>query len=409
VKQKLRHSQLGIRNSRPASPSGRISSFEVRGSRFAFLLAVLLEVSCAAPGDPRPPRPVVPVAVTDLAAHQLGDGALLTFTPPSVSVEGEHLAELPAIEILRGFADAGAQSPPAGSLQIVYTVPGQVLDTYLVQNRIQFNDPLKAEEVSKHSGQRLFYVVRARVSKRAASVDSGAASFILHPAPTPIAGVRATVVEAGVQLTWDPPATVSGGATLTSLAGFRIYRAEARATPSPAPEAARESARPAQAEPEGPAVLAGISPSPAYLDSQMEWGKTYIYTVRTVAQYGADAVESADSRSVQVTPKDVFPPASPHDVVAVYVPAAGASPAAVELSWAISPEPDVAGYHVYRQGEGEEKAVRVNPVLLPTPAFRDISVVSGARYTYAISAVDRSGNESQPSAPVHVTIPKAGG
>ena len=356
---------------------------------------MLLEASCGAPAEPQPSHPVVPAAVTDLAARQRGDGGLLTFTPPAKNVEGERLASPPSMEILRGFAPAGAQTPASGSLSIVYTVSGQVLDTYLAGDRVEFQDPIKPEEIAQHSGERMFYVVRGRVSKRAASHDSNAASFLLRPAPTPVADVRATVVEAGVELRWEPPTTVSGGAPLTSLGGYRIYRAEAGSGAPGAPE-------------RRPPEIAGLSPSPNYLDEKIEWGKTYVYTVRSVAQYGAEAVESGESRAVEVTPKDIFPPAPPLDLVAVYVPSAGATPAAVELSWAISPEADAAGYNVYRAGEGQEKPQRVTPALLPTPAFRDTPVVPGAEYTYAVTAVDRAGNESQPSKSVLIRIPKAG-
>jgi hypothetical protein len=400
VKNEYRKAKIEKRHSEdrrrlgPRFPSSRFSIFDFRFS-LLILLAVLCEASCAAPAEPQPPHPVVPAVVTDLAARQRGDGGLLTFTPPSKNVEGERLAAPPSMEILRGFAPGGAQAPPSGSLGIVYTVPGQLLDTYLAGERVEFQDPIKPEEIARHSGERMFYVVRGRISKRAASEDSNVASFLVRLAPTPISDVRATVVEAGVELSWEPPATVSGGASLTTLGSYRIYRAEA------ATGAQGGSAR-------TPQVLAGISPSPNYLDTQIEWGKTYQYTVRSVAQYGAEAVESGESRGVEVTPKDIFPPAPPLDLVVVFVPAAGATPAAVELSWAISPEADAAGYYVYRTGEGQEKPQRVTPTLLPTPAFRDIHVVPGAVYTYAITAVDRAGNESQPSKSVSVRIPKAG-
>ena len=374
--------------------SRRVSNFELRVSLLVFSL-VFLEASCGVPAEPQPPHPVVPVAVTDLAVRQRGDGGLLTFTPPAKSTDGDKLETPPSMEILRGFAPASAQSPPSGSLKVVYTVPGPVLDTYMSGDRVEFQDPIPPEEIARRSAQRLFYIVRGRASKRAVAEDSNAVSFVVHPAPSAIQDVRAAVIESGVQLSWQPPETVSGGAPLTTLGGFRIYRSEVLAAGTPASE-------------RQPPVLAGVSPSPTYLDSQIEWGKTYEYTVRSVAQYGADAVESGPSNSVEVSPKDIFPPAPPLELVGVFVPSAGASPAAVELSWAISPEPDAAGYYVYRTGEREEKRQRITPSLLLTPAFRDISVTPGAAYQYVVTAVDRSGNESQPGKPVVVKIPGAG-
>jgi hypothetical protein len=358
--------------------------------------AVLIESSCASPAEPQPPRPIVPAAVTDLAVRQRGDGSVLTFTPPTKDAEGERLATQPGMEIFRGFASAAMQAPASGTLSTVYTVPGPVLDTYQVGDRVEIFDPIKPEEIARHAGERIFYVVRGRISKKAASEDSNVASFLVHPAPTPISDVRAAVLETGVQLNWEPPTTVSGGATLTTLGGYRIYRAET------------EPGAPSGVTARQPAVLAGVSPSPNYLDTAIEWGKTYAYTVRSVAQYGADAVESGESRAVVVTPKDIFPPAPPVELVVVFVPAAGASPAAVELSWSISPEPDAAGYYVYRQGEGEENPQRVTPALLPTPAFRDTSIRAGITYSYTVTAVDRAANESRPSKSVSIKIPKAG-
>jgi hypothetical protein len=388
-----RNSPLHSRTRR-ASRSSRISNIEYRIC-LLILAAVFCESSCGVPAEPQPRRPIIPVAVADLAAHQRGDGGQLTFTAPTKDLEGEALAAAPNIEILRGFAPASAQSPGSGSLHLVYTLTGPALDDYRKAGRIEFQDAMQPEEVASHAGERMFYIVRARASKRAASDDSNPASFILHPVPAPLDEVYATVIESGVQLSWNPPAKISGGSPLTAPVVYRIYRSE---SPNSSPQKA-EHAAPA---------LAGTSSTPGFLDTQIEWGKTYQYTVCSVIEYGSESIESAESHAVDVTPKDVFPPAAPIELVGVYVRAAGATPAAVELSWAISPESDLAGYYVYRASENGEKAQRVTPSLLLTPAFRDISLTLGATYRYTVTAVDRSGNESQPSKPVSMKIPEAG-
>ncbi len=367
---------------------------------FSFLFSALLVFAgCGVPADPVPIRVPVPLAVTDLAARQAADGAVLTFTPPRKTVDGERLDKYPDLEIFRGYLPAGTKKrPSAAALQLVYTIPGAAVDTYLAQDRVEIPDPLKPQDLAAHSGQRLYYAVRTRLSPKQSSADSNVVSLVLYPAPERIRDLRATVIEAGVQIAWTKPERTTAGVPLTSLTGYRIYRAEVEPGATDPAKARRKSA----------ASLLGISPSVTYLDLQIEWGHSYIYSVRSVAQYDADSVESPDSAPVLVTPVDTFPPAPPRDLVAVAQAATGTGPATIELSWAISTEADLAGYNVYRTEVGLAGPQRLNQELLLTPTFRDISVAVGALYTYTVTAVDRAGNESPPGAAVSTVIPKNG-
>jgi fibronectin type 3 domain-containing protein len=87
------------------------------------------------------------------------------------------------------------------------------------------------------------------------------------------------------------------------------------------------------------------------------------------------------------------------------VPATPQASAYVELSWAINPEADLAGYLVYRGDAEDAPGERVSMETLPSPTFRDISVLPGRRYFYRVSAVDRAGNESPRSSAVAAEIP----
>ena len=127
---------------------------------------------------------------------------------------------------------------------------------------------------------------------------------------------------------------------------------------------------------------------------QIEFGKTYTYSVRSVAQYPDVQVESADSNIVTVTPRDIFPPAAPVGSIIVPVPAQNGQPGYLDLSWSISEETDIGGYNVYRSEQEGAPGNKLNPQLLLTPAFRDMNVVAGRRYFYTVTAVDRAGNES---------------
>src|ERR1700687_4697435 len=89
---------------------------------FVFLvsaLAFLCSAGCGAPGEPTPPSPPVPAAITDLIAHQAGDGVQLIFTLPSHSISGDKLAAQPAVEILRGTVKPNG-SPDSKSFRVVY-------------------------------------------------------------------------------------------------------------------------------------------------------------------------------------------------------------------------------------------------------------------------------------------------
>jgi fibronectin type 3 domain-containing protein len=90
--------------------------------------------------------------------------------------------------------------------------------------------------------------------------------------------------------------------------------------------------------------------------------------------------------------------------VAAVLPGAAPGSLLVDLSWSISLETDLAGYRVYRSEQEGSRGQLVTGDLLLTPAVRDTSVEPGHRYWYTVTAVDRAGNESSPSAPVVVEV-----
>ncbi len=184
-----------------------------------------------------------------------------------------------------------------------------------------------------------------------------------------------------------------------SSGGYRVYRAEIE------PEAASPLQDISQSKLKSPLELLGPSSTAEFRDSHFEFGKTYLYTVRTVAQFGAESVESADSAPAVIAPRDIFPPAAPEGLEAAIILATPQAPAYVELSWAISADGDLAGYYVYRSDREDAPGERLNGELLPSPTFRDISVVPGGQYFYRVSAVDRTGNESPKSPAIQINIP----
>jgi hypothetical protein len=370
---------------------------------FLFLLA-LLSGGCAAPAEPIERKRPIPEAVTDLSAAQAGNEVILTFTLPKRTVEHHPLKQAAEVEIYRDFAppSAAGGAPPAepSNPTLLAAIPAAVAANYESQGQFRFADSLKAEDFSQHAGSEAIYMVRMRASRKAASANSNPVALRIYPAPEPIADVKVEVTHSGVVLTWTAPQkTIAGPAP--EIAHYNIYRAEA------------VEGAPAAGAAQGPAIKSpltkiGESESTAFRDRQAEFGKTYIYSVRSVAKYPDVALESADSNRVTVTPKDIFPPVAPQGLVVVYVPAVGGTPAHMELSWAINPETDIAGYNVYRSEQEGVPGRRLNPELLLTPAFRDMNAVPGRRYLYTVTAVDRAGNESPASAAASGGVPVEG-
>jgi hypothetical protein len=358
---------------------------------------------CAAPGDPTPPHPPVPQAVTDLSAHQAGDTIVLAFTVPKAAVDNQPLSEAPAVEIFRSFVSANAASAAAAPpKEPTYTIPSALVSTYEADGRMRFSDPIKPEDLVRHAGEQAVYFVRTRASKKKDSEASNSAALRVYPSPESIGEVRLQVTKSALELSWSPPTRTTSGAPIAALGGYHVYRAEV--TPGAEAEAEKD---PSKAKLLAPLDLLGVAPAPHYRDAQFEFGHTYVYSVRSVAQYEADSVESGDSSLAIVTPLDKFPPDAPQDLLVTLIPANGGVPAHPELSWGISPATDVVGYNVYRsdQAGSATRGEKLNRELLPTPAFRDMSAVPGRPYSYVVTAVDRAGNESSPSAPVSVVVP----
>ena len=389
---------MEIRNLRKAA-SRRAESGGI--TRFSFLAVALLFTSgCGAPGEPTTPAPPVPVAVTDLAAHQAGDGVQLIFTLPSKTITSDRLATPPAVEIVRGVPKANG-SPDTRTFRVVYTIPGALVENYVTEGHVKFIDPVDPAETRAHPGGPLVYVVRTRASKKRASADSNAVSVSMFPVSESIGHVEVRVTEPAIELSWAAPTRTSGGDPIGGFAGYRIYRGEL--DPASAEAAASDFSK---AKWKVPLTLLASADENSYRDAVFDFGKTYAYLVRSAVLVADHPLESGDSPPAIVTPRDTFPPAAPQNVVAAILPGAMAGSVVVDLSWSINLETDLAGYRVYRSEQQDTKGALIAPDLLLAPTYRDTSVEPGRRYWYSVTAVDHAGNESEASSAVAVDVTK---
>jgi len=383
------------KGSKPSAPGGRNS---IAPLLFSLLCGCFI-AGCGVPGEPVPPSPPIPTAINDLTAKQLGDGVLLTFTLPSKSTMGERLTQTPTMEVYRGALRPDG-TPDPKSFKQVDTVPGSVLSGYVKQGKVEFMDAVPPEEAQAHPGELVVYSARTRVSERKISADSNFAQVNLYPVPERIGTLDVEVTEKSVQLKWAPPAKMSGGGALASIEEYRVYRGELD------PASAANTERDLHAAVWKLPLLQIAAPkAPAYEDAGFDYGKTYVYVVRSRVKEEGVTRESGDSKPAIVTPKDVFPPAPPRDEVAAVLPGPTAGTSVVDLSWSLNVETDLAGYRVYRSESEGSRGQSLADELLLTPAYRDGTAQSGHKYWYTVTAVDKAGNESGPSAPAVVEIP----
>jgi hypothetical protein len=340
--------------------------------------------------------------VTDLVARQQGDAVVLSFTLPTKSTEQKPLTMLPAVDVYRTAAAAPPTTPGAAPPKLTphlsETIPSDAIKTYEKNGRVELSDPLEAAELARTPGQPTTFLVRTRVSGKRASADSNAVTVPLFPAPPPVGDLHAMVAVDAITLAWTAPPR---NAT-PSVVGYRVYRTE---IPSPAGNAATAPPGTNSSVPSPPELL-GQPTQPEYRDTTVELDHAYSYSVRSVAQFGSAAVESADSAPLAVFAKDMFPPAAPQGLETVIVPETNGVPAYVEVAWNISPEADLAGYNVYRSEQSDNTGTRLNgDELLPAPTFRDMMVAPARHYFYRVAAVDRDGNVSPLSPAVEADVP----
>ena len=201
---------------------------------------------------------------------------------------------------------------------------------------------------------------------------------------------RAQVTNQGIVLSWtnNLPAT-SPDQSVRYV--YRVYRLQ---------EGSKQAALVGE-------LAAGSNPRLTLTDSGFEWEKTYEYHAETVTIVNEPnqpelQVDGDDTPEVRVFADDVFPPAVPSGLQAVF--SGPGQQAFIDLVWAPVTDVDLGGYNIFRSEEGTSP-IKLNPLPVKVPAYRDTSVVSGKRYVYSVSAVDIRGNESARSDEASESVP----
>jgi hypothetical protein len=366
------------------------------------VVATWISVGCASIGPPVPPSLELPKAPTDLRMARKGDKVVLSWTIPSRTTVHQSIRYLGETEICRSFESAlkdcstvvGVVSPPIDFEKTRKTNTNKLSAT--------FTDTLPSAVERAHPMGGAVYSVKVQNTAGRAAGISNQARVSLVPTLPAFADFAAHPQASGVLVSWECPHNSDSLQDVNFQ--FRIYR---RLESSPQytkiadiPATACVEVTPRRAEEKE-------SVSNSFLDQTFEWQQSYFYrgtVVSTIEVPGKEAVEieGDDTPEVKIFANDLFPPAIPSGLQAVF--SGPGQSAFIDLIWTPVKDVDLEGYNVYRHQAGTP-IQKLNSAPVQMPALRDTQVMPGNTYFYSVSAVDQRGNESPRSDEASESVP----
>jgi hypothetical protein len=354
---------------------------------------------CASVGAPLPPSLELPKPPADLRATRKGNHVTLAWTVPERTIERQTVRHRgPTLVCRSPQAMMSECGTPVGTL-----APDVVANSKTPKSRFEdtFVDEIPWELQRQNPTRSITYAVEALNDSNRGAGLSNQIQVPLAPTLPPPTGFQAQLTADGVVLAWTGELLSLPMSPVNYV--YRVYRR-----------------RPGTQERTAIGELPrGTDLHPTLVDHTIVWEKPYEYWVTVVTKVTTAShpcpsgeplvpcvdrveVEGDDSPVVQVFTHDVFPPAIPVGLQAVFS-GPGQTPF-IDLVWAPDTDADLAGYNVYRR-EGTESPQKINRELVKAPAYRDQNVVSGKTYIYSTSAVDELRNESARSDEASESVP----
>jgi hypothetical protein len=339
---------------------------------------------CGTPGVPQAPSLNLAKPVSDLQATRVDNKVNLSWTVPSETTDGAKFRHRGLTRICRavdqatiGQCDGFATQPTPPTKQTAN------FSSELPQQSTGPNDYVTyAVEVQNRRGRSAGLSNQVRVPAAIVSNLSGAPNFQVTP--------EVVLATASVNLR-DP-------AVPQSL--------ELRRKEKGQPQESAVANRPLD-------FSGGQSATLELRDDTFVWEKTYEYRVVVVGSEQipnetAVAFDADTSAPTEVFAHDIFPPAIPTGLVAVFSGQFAGQQPAIDLTWNPDTDRDLAGYFVYRRLEQEPPGAvtKLNPQPIAAPSYHDTAIQPGNMYVYTVAAVDQRGNESKQSEAASEQVPK---
>ena len=347
------------------------------------ILGLLISLNC---GKRTPPRPPIETSNqrTEVYGNQRGNTINLTWRLPDQNAPEKSLLNIARVNIYRLTEPTNAPltlSEEEFASQGILIFSVQVAEENFGLKQMNYTDTLE------FAGQNVRLRYALRFVNRSGQKSSFSNFLLIEPvikvANNPNS-IQAKILEDAIIIEWNIPAENVDGSKPANIIGYNIYRVGDESNPEDI-----------------------LNRQPVtdnnFRDEFFTFGNDYRYFVRAVSLGGnGNPIESADSNSVKVKPRDIFPPSAPGAITVA------AAPNNLSIFFAVNPEKDVAGYRIYRSTDRSKPLTEwslLNQQLLTTNTFQDKDVTSNTNYFYFLTAVDKIGNVSQASAVVSETAP----
>jgi len=345
---------------------------------------------CGVPGVPKPPSLNLPEPVADLRGVRKGDHVYLDWTVPAETIDRLAVRRLGPTRICRSLDAAMNEcANPVGEVAAPrMPEAGNAKHAKPVTMKANYTDNLPQRLLVDSPAAQIFYAVSVLNENGRSAGISNVVHVPAVAALPPPSDFKGQVTAEGVALSWNAIPNVPETRGLQHA--YRVYR------------------RPEGGNADTVVGDVPLETAPATLvNHSFEWEKTYFYratVVTLIHEEGQPEVqfEGDDTPAIKVFAHDIFPPAVPSGLQAAFS-GAGQQPF-IDLIWAPDTEADLAGYNVFRHEAGAAP-VKINSVLVTSPAFRDTNVASGKTYSYSVSAADVRGNESTRSQEASEAVP----
>jgi hypothetical protein len=330
------------------------------------LLFSLVFWGCGKKANPVAPESTMPAAVADLRAWPREGAVFLGWSLPTRNTDGSALRDLLGFRVFRQSRPLTPSSCPDCPLD--FQVVAEIDVEYPRGAQVEGGRVLWPDTSVKPQ-QEYTYLVLAYNSYKSPSPESNRVKIFWDQAPPAPVEVRIKSEDRALEITWEfslPP-----GKEPADFSGFNLYRRM---------EGERFGFYPLNPDPIKQA---------RFVDGGLENGRRYGYEVRAVRNFRGTLIEGPASGVVEGIPKKQTPPSPPTGLVAVF------HAGGVALRWNGSPEPDIAGYDVYRREEGTQTFQKISPQSVKEPYFLDRTASPLKSYFYRLKAVDSSGKESE--------------